>query len=71
MTQFVTSNANTLHQIQITKLLGSIFNRQLKNETNHINCFNFWVYPQRLIYIDRGFRNVGQYKSDAGDTPKN
>jgi hypothetical protein len=20
---------------------------------------------------DRGFRNVGQYKSDAGDTPKN
>jgi hypothetical protein len=38
------------------------------------------VGSRRLMYItlqafedgpDRGFRNVGQYKPDAGDTPKN
>ena len=45
----------------------------------------FWVIPRRLIYIcrrfgtlfhlqrhgtDRVFRNVGIYKSDAGESPK-
>jgi hypothetical protein len=41
-----------------------------------INCFHFWVYPQRLVYIGledgpaSGVRNVGQYKPDAGHTPK-
>jgi hypothetical protein len=50
-----------------------------------MNCVNFWVFPQRLFYIgrrfgtlqqdyydgpDRVFRKVGQYKTDAGETPK-
>jgi hypothetical protein len=40
-----------------------------------INCFNFWVYPQRLIYIGRRFGTLYQVHLmdliDAGDTPKN
>jgi hypothetical protein len=42
----------------------------------HIHWISIAVYrgphPQALEDgPDRGFRNVGQYKPDAGDTPKN
>jgi len=37
MTELIVSNAYKHDQMQITDLMGTIFNRELKNETNPFN----------------------------------
>jgi hypothetical protein len=29
---------------------------------SYVNCFNFWVYPQRLVYIGRRFGTQRKFK---------
>jgi hypothetical protein len=56
-------------------MFGKWYQKTNKTEdTNKLTLLAFKIIVTLQAFEDgpdRGFRNVGQYKPDAGDTPKN